>query len=34
MLIQPVEHNVYERAEPQVEDVSLEVKIVISGLKN
>lgn len=35
MPAQPVKYNKYERAEPQVEDVSLEeVKIAIFGLKN
>lgn len=35
MPVQPIEYNVYERAELQVEDVSLEeVKIAIFCLKN
>jgi len=34
MPAQPVLHTEYERAESHVEDVSLEVKIAIFGLKN
>jgi len=34
MLAQPIVYIEYERAEPYVEDVSLEVKIAIIGPKN